>query len=96
MTICTKNCSCKSSSGYCQLTACIYPDTMTVIYDEPARKLKPDGSYERVYVITESDLESSIRASLKEIYKDGYYQDITFNLFSRLMKNHFEKSSKYF
>ena len=94
MKLCTDfNCKYRSNSGQCLLTACINENVDYVAVDN--LKVKPDGTFEHVYIITESDLESSIRASLKEIYKEGYYQDTTFNLFSRLMKNYFEKSGKY-
>ena len=94
MKLCTDfNCKYRSNCGQCLLTACVNENVQYVAVDN--RRVKPDGTFEKIYVISENDLELGLRESLKEVYKDGYYQDITFNLFSRLMKNHFEKSGKY-
>lgn len=92
MKLCTDfNCKYRGNCGQCLLTACVNENVQYVAVDN--RRVKPDGTFEKIYVISEKDLELGLRDSLKEVYKEGYYQDITFNMLCRSLKDKLKSKS---
>lgn len=85
-------CSNKTEFGYCKSTACIleHQYTLSVSARHLERLFEPTADNEDelsqndiAFLVTKSELESSIRNALKQIYKDGYMQDMMFNCICR-------------